>query len=72
MISVLTVSELVESLTKMAEGLMDRYDKAGKEPPTLLYTDRDCCCQHGKSKLCVSQSLSLSFSFSLSLSLSHE
>ncbi len=29
---------------------MDRYAKTGEEPPELLYTDRDCCCDHGPSK----------------------
>ena len=42
-ISVLTESESSDSLA-MAEGLMDRYKKAGKHPLLLLYTDRDCCC----------------------------
>lgn len=54
LISVLTESESVESLSNMAIGLMDRYVKAGVDPPILLYTDKDCCSQQGKSKLCVS------------------
>ena len=54
LISVLTQSESVESLSNMANGLMDRYIKASVDPPILLYTDRDCCSQQGKSKLCVS------------------
>ena len=54
LISVLTQSESIESLSNMANGLVDRYTKASVDPPILLYTDRDCCSQHGKSKLCVS------------------
>lgn len=49
-ISVLTESESSDALLPMVEGLMARYEKAGKTPPVLLYTDRDCCCSHGPSK----------------------
>ena len=48
--SVLTSSEGIVDLQRLAEGLMDRYEKAGQDPPALLYTDRDCCSQ-GQSKL---------------------
>lgn len=41
LISVLTKSESLESLQKMAEGLMEQYKKAGKSPLVRLYTDRD-------------------------------
>ena len=43
--SVLTESESLEGLQRMADGLMERYMyKLGKQqPPHLLYTDRDCC-----------------------------
>ena len=53
-ISVLTESESIESLQRLADGLMDRYERAKQEPPPLLYTDRDCCSKHGPSKLKVS------------------
>ena len=42
-ISILTASEGVSALIPMADGLVDRYAKAGQSPPCLLYTDRDCC-----------------------------
>ena len=54
LISVLTQSESIKSLSNTINGLMDHYMKASVDPPILLYTDRDCCSQHGKSKLCVS------------------
>ena len=50
LISVLTESEGVEALKPMAVGLMRRYQQAAVEPPTLLYTDKDCCSQSGPSK----------------------
>ena len=50
-ISVLTESEGINGLQKMAEGLIKRYQQAEVEPPCLLYTDRDCCSQNGPSKL---------------------
>jgi hypothetical protein len=49
--SVLTSSESIAALKKLPEGMMDRYDKAGKPPPSLIYTDRDCCSSQGGSKL---------------------
>lgn len=48
--SVLTSSESAISLKKMAEGLMARYERAEQPPPTVLYTDRDCCSATGSSK----------------------
>lgn len=49
--SVLTVSEGLESLQPMADGLIGRYRRGGVPQPKLIYTDRDCCCKHGPSKL---------------------
>ena len=43
LISVCTASEQTEALQKMADGLIERYRQAGKPPPRLIYTDRDCC-----------------------------
>ena len=45
LMSVVTQSEGVPGLQKMAEGLMMRYESARQTPPCLLYTDRDCCSQ---------------------------
>ncbi len=50
-VSILTESEGIEGLQKMADGLIERYQQAEIEPPHLLYTDRDCCSQSGPSKL---------------------
>ncbi|XP_072050117.1 uncharacterized protein [Amphiura filiformis] len=47
---ILTTSEGTTSLQKMADGLMNRFDGAGVEPPHLLYTDRDCCSESGMSR----------------------
>ena len=41
--SVLTASESFESLKMLADGLVQRYSEAQQPPPTVLYTDRDCC-----------------------------
>ena len=41
--SLLTTSESLSSLDRLAEGLMERYSKAGQPHPLVLYTDRDCC-----------------------------
>ena len=49
--SVLTVSEGLDSLQPLADGLVDRYQRAGVDPPVLMYTDRDCCSLQGKSRL---------------------
>ena len=48
--SVLTGSEGIPALQKLADGLINRYSRAGQPPPVLLYTDRDCCCTNGPSK----------------------
>uniref|UniRef100_UPI00358E8398 uncharacterized protein n=1 Tax=Myxine glutinosa TaxID=7769 RepID=UPI00358E8398 len=53
LLSIITTSEACPTLKDMANGLMDRYQKAGKEPPKLLYTDRDCCSMFGPSKFAV-------------------
>lgn len=50
LVSLLTTSESLENLQPMADGLMARYEAANQSPPTLLYTDRDCCNQWGQSK----------------------
>jgi hypothetical protein len=39
----MTTSESNLNLARMANGLMDRYEKALQPNPFLLYTDRDCC-----------------------------
>jgi hypothetical protein len=39
----MTTSESLSNLTRMADGLMDRYEKALQPNPFVLYTDRDCC-----------------------------
>ena len=49
--SVLTASEDVASLKRLADGLMRRYEAAGEQPPSVLYTDRDCCAERGQSKM---------------------
>ena len=35
----------------MADGLMERYRRAGEGPPELMYVDRGCCRVHGVSSL---------------------
>ena len=42
LISVLTAAEGY-GLAKMARGIMDRYKLAKKDPPKILYIDRECC-----------------------------
>ena len=42
----MTASEGI-GLEQMADGLMNRYNAAGVEPPVLLYVDRDCCALGG-------------------------
>ena len=49
--SVLTCEESVEKLQPMAQGLMDRYSRAGESPPELMYVDRGCCRVHGVSSI---------------------
>ena len=48
MASVLTASEDVASLKRLADGLMRRYEAAGEQPPSVL---RDCCAERGQSKM---------------------
>ena len=50
LVSVLTSPESTTALKPLATGLMSRYRKHHQPPPNLLYTDRDCCSQHGQSK----------------------
>lgn len=51
LLSLLTTSESLSNLEKMAEGLMNRYANANQADPVVLYTDRDCCKSRGeKSK----------------------
>ena len=50
LISVLTESDGSEGLRPMAQGFMQRYRQAAVEPPSVLYTDRDCCARSGQSK----------------------
>ena len=49
-VSVLTQSEGMNDLQRLANGLMDRYEKAQEPQPILIYTDRECCSQNGPSK----------------------
>ena len=51
LITVLTESESDDGLAPLARGLVDRYRRAGRPRPLVLYTDRDCCRQDGPSKL---------------------
>ncbi|KAL3065077.1 hypothetical protein OYC64_015289 [Pagothenia borchgrevinki] len=46
LMSVLTAAEGY-GLRDMAQGLQNRYQLAGKEPPQVLYVDRDCCRRDG-------------------------
>lgn len=46
---VLTASEAGIALQPMANGLMDRFDKANHPAPSVIYTDRDCCSGSGRS-----------------------
>ena len=50
LISVLTTSEGVSALQPMADGLMARYECHKKPPPSVIYTDRDCCGGQKASK----------------------
>jgi hypothetical protein len=43
LLSILTTSESLSNLDRMAQGLMDRFHTAGQPAPLVLYTDRDCC-----------------------------
>ncbi|XP_076851096.1 uncharacterized protein LOC143501317 [Brachyhypopomus gauderio] len=49
LISVLTAGE-GQGLLPMCVKLMERYQRAGEDPPQLLYVDRDCCSTAGKGK----------------------
>ena len=50
--TVLTTSESLDALGPLATGLVDRYRRAGQQPPAALYTDRDCCrIGAGRSRL---------------------
>ncbi|KAI4819903.1 hypothetical protein KUCAC02_027905 [Chaenocephalus aceratus] len=46
LMSVLTAAEGY-GLRDMTRGLQERYQLAGKEPPQVLYVDRDCCRRDG-------------------------
>nr|XP_061797805.1 uncharacterized protein LOC133589111 isoform X1 [Nerophis lumbriciformis] len=43
LMSVVTAEE-GDGLLEMAQGLMRRYREAGRDPPLVLYVNRDCCC----------------------------
>ncbi|XP_061878173.1 uncharacterized protein LOC133630604 [Entelurus aequoreus] len=43
LMSVVTAAE-GDGLLAMAQGLMRRYREAGRDPPQVLYVNRDCCC----------------------------
>ncbi|KAI2651377.1 hypothetical protein H4Q32_019448 [Labeo rohita] len=45
------LSQTVDNLLPMSSGLMDRYRRAGKPPPQVLYVDWDCCLTTGKNKV---------------------
>ena len=47
---VVTQSEGMSDMQRLADGLMDRYERAQEPQPILLYTDRECCSQNGPSK----------------------
>ena len=49
--TVVTTSESFDALQPVANGLMDRFERAGKERPVVLYTDRDCCVAGTQSRL---------------------
>ncbi|KAK5901397.1 hypothetical protein CgunFtcFv8_026274 [Champsocephalus gunnari] len=46
LMSVLTAAEGY-GLRDMTRGLQERYQLAGKQPPQVLYVDRDCCRRDG-------------------------
>lgn len=50
LISVLTANEGA-GLDLMAAGLMERYQRAGLDPPTVIYVDCDCYKEVGETKL---------------------
>ncbi|CAM4515131.1 unnamed protein product [Leuciscus chuanchicus] len=51
LISVLTCEESLAKLRPMAEGLTERYRRAGEAPPEVMYVDRGCCRVHGVSSV---------------------
>eukprot|EP00066_Takifugu_rubripes_P011898 XP_011601164.1 PREDICTED: uncharacterized protein LOC101061554 [Takifugu rubripes] len=51
LMSVLTCDESLEKMRPMAEGLMERYQRAGEAAPELMYVDRGCCCALGVPSL---------------------
>ena len=50
LMTVLTTSEAISALQPMADGLMSRYECHKQPPPTVIYTDRDCCSSQKLSK----------------------
>lgn len=50
LISVLTAQEGA-GLDIMVDGLVKRYQKAGVDPPAVLYVDCGCCTEVGETKL---------------------
>ncbi|XP_059384593.1 uncharacterized protein LOC132118638 [Carassius carassius] len=51
LMSVLTCEESLDKMRPMADGLMERYRRADKAPPELMYVDRGCCRIHGVSSV---------------------
>ncbi|XP_053271555.1 uncharacterized protein LOC128429789 isoform X3 [Pleuronectes platessa] len=51
LMSVFTCEESLTCLKPMADGLMERYRRAGEGPPELMYVDRGCCRVHGVSSM---------------------
>lgn len=47
LVSVLTEAE-DSGLQDMSRGLQERYQRAGKDPPLVLYVDSDCCDADGR------------------------
>ena len=47
---ILTTSEAIPTLQRLADGLMERFRRGTQQPPILLYTDRDCCGNGRASK----------------------
>ena len=50
LISLMTTSESLSNLSRMADELMDRYANAIQPDPFVLYTDPDCCKVGEESK----------------------
>ncbi|XP_056432004.1 uncharacterized protein LOC130370300 [Gadus chalcogrammus] len=51
LMSVFICEESLPCLKPMADGLMERYRRAGEGPPELMYVDCGCCRVHGVSSL---------------------